>query len=184
VISVSKHADYVGRTVADIARSAQKSPYDVIFDLVAEEGLGVVAILFMMGEEDVRRIMRHPLTMIGSDGIPGYGVNKVHPRMTGTFPRILGKYVREDGVLGLEEAIRKMTALPAQTFGLKQKGLLKEGFDADIVVFDPLTVIDRATYEDPNRGPDGIDYVFVNGQMAAEKGRILGATSGRVLRRG
>jgi N-acyl-D-amino-acid deacylase len=184
MIAVSKNAGYVGKTVAEIAKAEARNPYDVIFDLVAEEGIGVVAILFMMGEEDVRRIMRHPLTMIGSDGIPGYGVNKVHPRMTGTFPRVLGKYVREEAVLPIEEAVRKMTALPAQTFGLKGKGLLKEGFDADIVVFDPETIIDRATYEEPNRGPDGIDHVFVNGQPAAEKGRILGATSGRVLRRG
>lgn len=184
MISVSKQGDYVGRTVADIAQSENRNPYDVIFDLVAEEGIGVVAILFMMGEEDVRRIMRHPLTMIGSDGIPGYGVNKVHPRMTGTFPRVLGKYVREEGILALEEAVRKMTSLPAQTFGLKGKGLLKERFDADIVVFDPATIIDRATYIDPNQGPEGIDYVFVNGVTAAEKGRTLGATSGRVLRRG
>ncbi len=184
MISVSKQGDYVGRTVADIAQSENRNPYDVIFDLVVEEGIGVVAILFMMGEEDVRRIMRHPLTMIGSDGIPGFGVNRVHPRMTGTFPRVLGKYVREESVLSLEEAVRKMTSLPAQTFGLKGKGLLKEGFDADIVVFDPATIIDRATYEEPNQGPEGIDYVFVNGVTAAEKGRILGATSGRVLRRG
>jgi len=184
MIAVSQRVDYVGRMVADIARAENRNPYDVVFDLVAEEGIGVVAILFMMGEEDVRRIMQHPLTMIGSDGIPGFGVNKVHPRMTGTFPRVLGKYVREEAVLSLEEAVRKMTSLPAQTFGLKGKGLLKEGFDADIVVFDPATIIDRATYEEPNQGPEGIDYVFVNGVMAAEKGAILGATSGRVLRRG
>jgi N-acyl-D-amino-acid deacylase len=183
MISVSRHSDYVGKTIAEIARMEKKAPYDVIFDLVAEENIGVIAILFMMGEEDVRRIMQNPWTMIGSDGIPGFGVNKVHPRMTGTFPRVLGKYVREEAVLRLEEAVRKMTSLPAQTFGLKDKGLLKEGFDADIVVFDPLTIIDRATYEEPNQGPAGIDHVFVNGSPAAEKERILGAASGRVLRR-
>jgi N-acyl-D-aspartate/D-glutamate deacylase len=97
----------------------KKDPYDVIFDLVAEENIGVIAILFMMGEEDVRRIMQNPWTMIGSDGIPGFGVNKVHPRMTGTFPRVLGKYVREAAVLSLEEAVRKMTSLP-RTFGGRQ----------------------------------------------------------------
>jgi N-acyl-D-amino-acid deacylase len=184
MISVSRHGDYVGKTVAKIAEMERKDPYDVIFDLVAEENIGVIVILFMMGEEDLRRIMQNPWTMIGSDGIPGFGVNRVHPRMTGTFPRILGKYVRQEAVLRLEDAVRKMTSLPAQTFGLKGKGLLKEGFDADIVVFDPPTIIDRSTYEEPNRGPEGIDYVFVNGRPAAEKGRTTGATSGQVLRRG
>jgi N-acyl-D-aspartate/D-glutamate deacylase len=184
MISVSGHGEYVGRTVADIARMEKKDPYDVIFDLVVEEGIAAVVILFMMSEEDVVRIMRNPWTMIGSDGIPGFGVNKVHPRMTGTFPRVLGKYVREDGVLTLEEAIRKMTSLPSQTFGVQGKGLLKEGFDADIVVFDPETVIDRSTYEEPNQGPVGIDYVLVNGEVAADHGKITGATSGKVLRHG
>jgi N-acyl-D-amino-acid deacylase len=183
MISVSKHEKYVGKTVADIAKMENKNPYDVIFDLVAEESIGVIVILFMMGEEDVVRIMRNPWTMIGSDGIPGFGVNKVHPRMSGTFPRVLGKYVREDGVLTLEDAIRKMTSLSAQTFGVQNKGLLKEGFDADIVVFDPATIIDTATYEEPNQGPKGIHYVLVNGEVAADHGKITGATSGKVLRR-
>ena len=183
LISVSRHRDYVGKTIAQIAAMEFKNPYEVIFDLVAEEDIGVIAILFGMCEEDIRRIMQDPWTMIGSDGIPGFGVNRVHPRMTGTFPRVLGKYVREEAVLSLEEAVRKMTSLPAATFGLKRKGLLQEGFDADLVVFDPCTIIDRSTFEEPNRGPDGIDHVFVNGRPAVEKGRILGATSGQVLRR-
>lgn len=183
LISVSRRCDYVGKTIAQIAEMERKNPFEVIFDLVAEEDIGVIAILFGMCEEDIRRIMQDPWTMIGSDGIPGFGVDKVHPRMTGTFPRVLGKYVREEAVLSLEEAVRKMTSLPAETFGLKRKGLLQEGFDADLVVFDPRTVIDRSTFEEPNRGPEGIDCVFVNGRPAVEKGRILGAASGRVLRR-
>ena len=122
--------------------------------------------------------------MIGSDGIPSYGINKVHPRFSGTFPRVLGRYVREQRVLTLEDAIRKMTSLPARTFGVKRKGLLKEGFDADVVVFDPETIIDRATYEEPNQGPKGVHYVLVNGQIAVDKGKVAGATSGRILRRG
>jgi N-acyl-D-aspartate/D-glutamate deacylase len=183
LISVSRRRDYVGKTIAQIAEMECKNPYEVIFDLVAEENVGVIAILFGMCEEDIRRIMQDPWTMIGSDGIPGFGVNRVHPRMTGTFPRVLGKYVREEAILSLEAAVRKMTSLPAETFGLKRKGLLQEGFDADLVVFDPRTIIDRSTFEEPNRGPDGIDHVFVNGRPAVEKGRILGATSGQVLRR-
>jgi N-acyl-D-aspartate/D-glutamate deacylase len=184
IISVSRREGYVGKSISDIARMEGKSPYDLIFDLVVEEGRGCIIILFMMDEEDIIRIMRSPWTMIGTDGIPGFGVKRVHPRMSGTFPRILGRYVREQGVLTLEEAIRKMTSLPAQTFGVKGKGLLKEGFDADIVIFDPATILDQATYEEPNQGPLGIRYVLVNGEIAAENGKVMGADSGKVLRHG
>jgi N-acyl-D-amino-acid deacylase len=176
------HPEYVGKSIADIAGKENRSPFDVLFDLVVEEKLAVMVILFMMTEEDIQRIMRDPLTMVGTDGIPGFGLEKVHPRMTGTFPRILGRYVREQGVLTLEEAIRKMTSFPAQTFGVRDKGVLKEGFDADIVVFDPETIIDRSTYDDPNQKPEGIHYVVVNGEIAVDHGKLLGATSGRVLR--
>jgi len=182
MVSVSRHEDYVGKSISDIARMENKSPYDVIFDLVVEESLGCIIILFMMDEADIIRIMRNPWTMIGSDGIPGFGVKKVHPRMSGTFPRILGRYVREQGILTIEEAIRKMTSLSAQTFGVQDKGLLKEGFDADLVIFDPATILDQATYEAPNQGPVGIHYVLVNGEIAAENGKVTGATSGKVLR--
>jgi N-acyl-D-amino-acid deacylase len=95
---------------------------------------------------------------------------------------VLGRYVREKGVLSLEEAIRKMTSLPAQTFRIERKGLLKEGFDADIVIFDPKTIIDKSTYEDPKQKPEGISYVLVNGEIAAENGVVTRATSGKVLR--
>jgi len=182
VISVSRHENYVGKSISEIALSENRSPYDVIFDLVVEEERGCIIILFMMDEEDIVRIMRSPWTMIGSDGIPGFGVKKVHPRMTGTFPRILGRYVREQAILTIEEAIRKMTSLPAQTFGVQGKGLLKEGLDADVVVFDPATILDKATYEEPNQGPEGIHYVLVNGEIAAQDGKVTGATSGKVLR--
>jgi len=184
VIAMSlNHHDYNGKSIAELAETENKSPYDVIFDLVVEEKRGTIAILFAMDEEDIQRIMRNPFTMIGTDGIPGFGTGKVHPRLTGTFPRVLGRYVRERGVLGLEEAIRKMTSFPARTFGVKQKGLLMEGFDADIVIFNPCTIIDTSTYEDPGHRPEGIRYVVVNGAIAAENGRITGARSGKVLRR-
>ncbi len=140
-------------------------------------------ILFRMDEQDIVRIMQAPITMIGTDGIPGFGTSKVHPRMTGTFPRVLGRYVRQQGVLPLPEAIRKMTSLPAQTFGLGSKGLLREGYDADIVIFDPDTIIDRSTFEEPSLPPAGIPWVIVNGQVAVEQAKVAGATSGRVLRR-
>ena len=176
------HPDYLGKSIAEIAEIENKNPYDVILDLVVEEKRGTIAILFMMDDEDIQRIMQNSFTMIGTDGIPGFGVSRVHPRLTGTFPRVLGKYVRDKGVLSLEEAIRKMTSLPAQTFRVKRKGLLMEGFDADIVIFNPETIIDKSTYEDPQQKPEGISYVLVNGEIAVENGEITGATSGKVLR--
>ena len=105
-------------------------------------------------------------------------------RMVGTFLRILGRYVRKQGVISLEEAIRKMTSLPAQTFGLYKKGILRERLDADVVIFDPQTIIDHSTYDDPAQPPTGIRWVIVNGELAVEKGEVVGATSGQVLRRG
>ena len=104
--------------------------------------------------------------------------------MTGTFPRVLGHYVREKEVITLEEAIRKMTSLPAPTFGLDKKGILRPGMDADLVVVDPNAIIDQGTFEDPLQPPVGIRWVVVNGEVAAEDGKITGATSGKVLRRG
>jgi N-acyl-D-amino-acid deacylase len=128
--------------------------------------------------------MKRPFTMVGTDGIPSFGNSKVHPRMTGTYPKILGRYVRERGTLSLEDAIRKMTSLPAKTFRIKKKGLLVEGWDADVVIFDSKTIIDQSTYEEPEKVPQGIHYVLVNGQIAVEDGKVMGATSGRVLRHG
>ena len=184
IISVSpRHAAYIGKSIARIAEMEAKDPYDVFFDLLIEEQMEVTMVIFMMDEDDVIRIMKDPSTMIGTDGIPGFGSGKVHPRMIGTFPRILGRYVREQGVIGLEEAIRKMTSLPAQTFGLYRKGILREGLDADIVIFDPATIIDKSTFDDPMQPPEGIRWVIVNGELAVENGKILGATSGQVLRR-
>jgi len=182
VIAMSNHRDYVGKSIAEIAEMEKKSPYDVIFDLVVEEKRGAFAIFFMMDDDDIQRIMRCPFIMVGTDAVPPIGVSRVHPRVAGTFPRILGRYVREKGVLSLEEAIRKMTSLPAQTFRVKRKGLLMEGFDADIVIFNPKTILDKATYEDPLQKPEGVTYVLVNGEIAVENGEVTGATSGKVLR--
>ena len=185
IISVApRHAEYIGKSIAQIAEMKTTNPYDVFFDLLIEEGMEVIMLVFSMDEADIIRIMQDPLTMIGTDGIPGYGADKVHPRMIGTFPRILGRYTREQGVIRLEEAVRKMTSLPAQTFGLYRKGILREGLDADIVIFDPQTIIDRSTFENPAQPPAGISWVIVNGEVAVEQGEIKGATSGKVLRRG
>ena len=178
------HPDFVGKSIAEIAETTARDPFDVYFDLVAEEQMEGGMIIFMMDDTDIERILKHPGTMIGSDGIPGFGSAKPHPRMTGTFPRILGHYAREKGVISLEEAIRKMTSLPAQTFGIYKKGILRPGMDADIMIFDPSAVIDKSTFEDPLQPPEGIRWVIVNGEVAVEDGKIAGATSGKVLRRG
>lgn len=138
-----------------------------------------VAIYFQMSEDDIRRIMAHPRVMIGSDGIPG---PNGHPRLWGSFPRVLGRYVREQGVLTLPEAIRRMTSLPAQVFGLARRGRLQTGFHADLVVFDPDTVLDRATYEQVDIPSTGISEVIVNGCRTLSTNAATRA--GRVLRRG
>jgi N-acyl-D-amino-acid deacylase len=138
----------------------------------------------VMDERDVERIMRHPHTMIASDGrLSRPGDGHPHPRAYGTFPRVLGHYVRERRVIPLEEAVRKMTSLPADRLGLRDRGRIAEGMAADLVVFDPGRVRDLATFTDPHRYPEGIDYVVVNGRVAVAEGRYSGTRAGRVLRR-
>jgi N-acyl-D-amino-acid deacylase len=145
---------------------------------------GASAIYHVLDEADVVRIMRHPHTAIASDGRlvqPGEG--HPHPRWYGTFPRVLGRYVREERVLTLEEAVRKMTSLPADRMGLSDRGRIAEGAAADLTVFDPATVIDRATFEAPHQYPDGIPFVIVNGVVSVDGGSFVDARAGRVLRR-
>ncbi len=139
------------------------------------------AIYFMMDEADVRRILAYPHAMVGSDGLP---LDKhPHPRLWGTFARVLGHYVREVGLLTLEEAVRRMTGLSAERFGLDGRGVIREGAFADLVLFDPETIIDRATYEEPARAAAGIGLVMVNGQIVLRDGAPSGARPGRLLRR-
>jgi len=138
-------------------------------------------IYFMMGEEDLIRIMRHPAVMIGSDAIPSLG--KPHPRYYGAFPRVLGHYVREKNVLTLEDAIRKMTSFPAHKLGIDDRGLLKQGLWADITVFNPDIIIDKATFLQPQQYAVGIEYVLVNGQVAVRNGKYTGALAGKLLRK-
>ncbi|MDM8544315.1 D-aminoacylase [Desulfococcaceae bacterium HSG9] len=184
IISASpRNEDFIGKSIAVIAEMTTKDPFDVYFDLIIEEQMEATMIIFGMDDRDIERILKASDTMIGSDGIPGFGSAKIHPRMTGTFPRILGCYVRERGIITLQDAIRKMTSLPAQTFGLFKKGLLRQGMDADLVIFNQDTIIDKSTFEDPLQPPEGIHWVIVNGQIAVEEGKITGTASGKVLRR-
>src|SRR5215211_4686172 len=145
---------------------------------------GASAIYHVMDEGDVERIMRHPQTMVASDGrltFPGDG--HAHPRWYGTFPRVLGRYVREKHVLTLAEGVHKMTGMPAARLGLTDRGLVKEGTHADLVVFDAATIADQATYEKPHQYPVGIDYVLVNGAPVVDAGRFTNTRSGVVLKR-
>jgi len=146
---------------------------------------GASGIYHAMSEEDVDGIMAHPQTMIGSDGrLVALGDGHPHPRWYGTFPRVLGLYARERGVLTIEQAVRKMTAMPAERIGLRERGQVRSGWFADLVIFDPETVIDRATFQEPHQYPIGIEYVLVNGQVTVEDGEYRDVRAGTVLKRG
>ena len=135
-----------------------------------------------MDETDVERIMQHPVTAIGSDGgVSVFGQSVPHPREYGTFARVLGRYVRERGVLTLEEAVRKMSGATAQRLGLQDRGLLREGLFADIAVFDPARVSDRAMFSEPHQYAEGFEYVLVNGTLVVDGGEHTDARPGRVL---
>jgi N-acyl-D-amino-acid deacylase len=146
---------------------------------------GATLVLHKMSEADVDDIMRQPFTMFGSDSgvLDEASPGSPHPRGFGNTARVLGTYVRERGLLGLEEAVRKMTSLPAQTFGLWDRGLLRPGLAADVVVFDPAAVGDRATFDQPKRFAAGFDAVLVNGRFAVERGQLTGARAGLVLKK-
>ncbi len=179
---ISNNISLDGMTVSSLSELQGKGPIDLILDILVEEELGV-GMVFTFGEEgDVFEILRHELHMVGSDSI--LAGTKPHPRAYGAFPRYLGYFVRERKALSLESAIRKITSWPAQRLGLKGRGLLKVGMAADLVVFDPERIIDRATIDEPNRFPEGIEHVVVNGKPVIEQGRHTGALPGRVLRRG
>lgn len=174
-----------GKSLADIlGERGEAATVDAAADLVMEiiEGGGARAIYHAMDEADVERIMRHPATAVGSDGgVSVFGENVPHPREYGTFARVLGRYVRERGVLTLEEAVRKMSGATAQRLGLRRRGLVREGFFADLAVFDPARIVDRATFADPHRYAEGVEYVLVNGTLVVDGGEHTGRRPGRVL---
>jgi N-acyl-D-amino-acid deacylase len=176
-----------GKRLSEIASDQKKDPLDALFDFIIADHGQTGAIFFMMKESDMQAALKSPFVSIctdsgarATDG-PLAG-SKSHPRGWGTYPRILGKYVRDEKLMPLEFAIRKMTGLPASNVGLKNRGLLREGYFADITIFDPKTVIDRATFENPNQYPVGINFVIVNGQIEVDRGQRTPAEAGRVLR--
>ena len=180
--SVPGRGEYEGRTLQSFVDEYDLPGEEAANRLLRDVSPDILVAAFGMDEGDVRMVMAHSSTMIGTDGLDRG--SKPHPRAWGTYPRVLGKYVREEGVISLENAIYKMTGMPAGKFDIASRGLVKEGFFADLVLFDPETVIDGASYEDPRVGPTGIPHVVVNGQFAVRDGKHAGSRSGRALRRG
>jgi N-acyl-D-aspartate/D-glutamate deacylase len=179
--------EYEGKSLENILKEKNRfnDLFDGFFDLLIEIEGNAVIVIFAMDEEDVKTVISNPLSAIGSDSwsVAPIAGGKPHPRTYGTFPRVLGKYVREDNLLTLESAIRKMTSLPANKIGLKDRGMLKEGYYADIVIFDSDKIIDKATYANPCQYPEGIKYVIVNGEIVVDNGKITGRRSGKILKK-
>jgi len=176
----------LGKRLSEIAKASNKDPMDALFDILTQDPSTEVAV-FGMSQPDVTLALQQPWVAIDNDsegtspdGI--LGQSHPHPRAYGTFPRILAKYVREEKVLTLEDAIRKFSALPAQRMRLTDRGVLKQGMWADVVIFDPATVRDRATFDNPNQLSEGMDYVLVNGVPVIDQGKMTGALPGKVLR--
>jgi dihydroorotase/N-acyl-D-amino-acid deacylase len=176
-----------GKRLSEIAQAQDKEPLEALFDFILADHAQTGAIFFMMKEEDMQAALKSPFVSIctdsgarATDG-PLSG-SKSHPRGWGTYPRILGRYVREQKLLRLELAIHKMTGLPAANVGLRQRGLIRQGYFADITIFDPNTVIDRATFEEPNQYPVGINFVIVNGRLEVDGGKRTPVLAGRPLR--
>jgi N-acyl-D-aspartate/D-glutamate deacylase len=188
IASVPADADQsvIGKRISQIAAERGESPWDTLFRLLIETDGQAGALYHMMSEQDVRSGMQYMWVTIGTDA-PALrpegelGRGQPHPRAYGTFPRILGRYVREEKVLELREAVRRMTSLAAAQFNIPRRGILREGFYADVVVFDAATVIDRATFEKPQQYPIGIDYVIVNGVVTVTPRGHTGARAGRRL---
>lgn len=187
-VSSEKNKQYEGLNLEELGERLGRSPFDAITDLLIEEQGAISQLIFgVSGDREtdapLRQLITHRLGGFSTDAIDiGRGIP--HPAAYGTYPKILGKYVREEKLLPLEEAVRKMTSFPANRLKLKERGLIREGFFADLVIIDEERIIDRATYEKPRQFPEGIEYVIVNGQILVEKGSVHDIKPGKVLRRG
>jgi N-acyl-D-amino-acid deacylase len=184
-----RNVAFLGKSFAEIGEILDKTPFDAAADLLIDEhGAALALYVGVSGDldddEGLKKFLRHPNGAVNTDAIlTGRGMP--HPAAYGAFPRVLGQYVREQGLMPLEEAVRKITSLPLRRFNVQDRGLLREGMWADITVFDSETIRDNSTYLEPAQGPSGIEYVFVNGQMAVDRGELLRTASrpaGQVLR--
>jgi N-acyl-D-amino-acid deacylase len=176
----------IGKTLADVAKMRGKDPVETIMDLLLEDRSRIGTIYFLMSEDNIKKQIRQPWVSFGSDAasVATEGVflrSAAHPRAYGNFARLLGKYVRDEKVISLTEAVRRLTSLPAANLGLKDRGLLQRGMFADVVIFDPQTIADRSTFENPHQYSVGVKDVFVNGQHVLKKGQHTGAKPGRAL---
>jgi N-acyl-D-amino-acid deacylase len=179
---------YEGKTILEATQETGKDVFEFLRDLLIEEKNRADQVIFMMKEENLMRILAHPLVGVGCDGaaLAPYGPlskGKPHPRSYGTFPRVLGKYIREEKILPMAEMLKKMTSIPAKNFGFTQRGALQKDYFADIVLFDEERVIDKATFKDPHQYPEGIEYVIVNGQVVINNGEHTGLLPGKILRK-
>jgi N-acyl-D-aspartate/D-glutamate deacylase len=186
LVSGTPDGALVGRTLAELAEEQRLGPDELTLRLCERYGNEIQVVLFYRTDTDVSAFLRHPLAVVGSDGnaIPlDQASAKPHPRSFGTFPRVLGRYVRDRGVLELPDAVRKMTAEPARRLGLDDRGTIDVGMVADLVVFDPRAVADRATFEEPASAPSGIIHVMVGGTLVVSDDEVTGHRPGKVLRR-
>ena len=174
----------VGRRVSEYAELKGFDEIEAFADLVSRNRCDMTDVRFNMLEENVEKIYRHPMCLVGSDGLYYGGGELAHPRAFATFPRYLGRFIREKKVLSLAEGIRRLTGQAAERYGIKRRGFIKDGYIADITVFDPETIIDRATYEDPFNPNEGIGYVIVNGSLRVRGGELVGEENGQFLVRG
>jgi len=182
VTDCKSHPEFEGKRITEIAKEWNKTPHDALFDLIIDSDLKCSGCFFTVREEDIETVLAHPRAMICTDASVAKNLNVYHPRLRGSFPRVLGHYVRERQVTSLPDMIRKMTSLPATVYGLKKKGFLLEGFDADICIFNPMKIIDRATYTNCTLKAEGLNYVIINGHIAAQNAEYSGIKAGKILR--
>jgi N-acyl-D-amino-acid deacylase len=199
IVGSEKRQEIVGKSIEEIGKLFGKDPLDAALDLILEEEGKTPIVCELHSEDDMQTLVTHPLSIIESDGFSWapygeLGKTRPHPRSYGTFPLTFRKYVRGEtrkeepkeigkSILSLEEAVRKITSFPAQRLGLRDRGMIREGMWADIVIFDPLTIEDQATYANPHQYPKGIHSVMVNGQLVIDEGEHMGTFPGRILRR-
>lgn len=187
-VSSTGDSSQIGKSLEEISAQRNSAPLETLFDLILEDG-NIECVFHNRNETDVQYFVSHQLSMIGTDGMAIspqgiWGPTKINPRFYGSYPRILGRYVRDYNLISLEDAIHKMSGFPAQRLNLKNRGMIVEGCVADIVIFNPDTIIDNATFEDPHQYPEGIHYVFLNGKKIISEGHHTGALAGKILRRG
>lgn len=179
-----KYKKFEGKTLSQIARELGKNLFEAIFEMVMEDGYSADIVGGGMSEEDVEYAIKHPLSMVSSDGsITKFGEGKPHPRFYGTFPRVISRYVKEKRILSLEKAIKKMTCMPAWKLRIWDRGVIRPGMKADLTIFDYWQIRDTATFENPHNYPEGIKYVLVNGKLVVEDGTHTGIRNGHVLRK-